>query len=119
MVVEKSSDTQSLLSKSNDTAYESIESNPPSDEFDGEQVVVKSEEDLSLFAIACILSTAFAYGCIMTTLFLITLPVECERIEYQHGSKMPKSVALGIFVAIAGLTQLVSPLVGMFSDTFR
>ena len=74
--------------------------------------------ELSLWMISCILSTAFSYGCIMTTLFLITLPVECSRIEKQHPD-VPKSVALGIFVSIAGLTQLISPLVGMLSDTYR
>jgi MFS family permease len=79
---------------------------------------VKEAPHLTLFNIACILSTAFSYGCIMTTLFLITLPVECERIEKQHPD-IPKSVALGIFVAIAGLTQLFSPLIGMLSDTYH
>ena len=53
----------------------------------------------------------------MTTLFLITLPVECERVNRQHPD-IPKSVALGIFVAIAGVTQLVSPLVGRLSDSY-
>jgi hypothetical protein len=76
------------------------------------------ERQLPLWHITCILSTSFSYGCIMTTLFIITLPVECERIEKQHPN-IPKSVALGIFVAIAGVTQLVSPLVGMLSDTYR
>mmetsp|Transcript_4422 Transcript_4422/g.12707 ORF Transcript_4422/g.12707 Transcript_4422/m.12707 type:complete len:177 (-) Transcript_4422:34-564(-) len=50
-----------------------------------------AEELLSVWTITCILSTAFAYGCIMTTLFLITLPVECERIEQQFPT-IPKSV---------------------------
>lgn len=68
--------------------------------------------------IICILSTAFAYGCILTTLFLITLPLECERIQKQHPS-IPKSVSLGVFVAIAGVTQLISPLAGMLSDTYK
>eukprot|EP00537_Pseudo-nitzschia_pungens_P004996 CAMPEP_0172363628 /NCGR_PEP_ID=MMETSP1060-20121228/6925_1 /TAXON_ID=37318 /ORGANISM="Pseudo-nitzschia pungens, Strain cf. cingulata" /LENGTH=594 /DNA_ID=CAMNT_0013086399 /DNA_START=40 /DNA_END=1824 /DNA_ORIENTATION=+ len=77
-----------------------------------------AEELLSVWTITCILSTAFAYGCIMTTLFLITLPVECERIEQQFPT-IPKSVALGCFVAISGFTQLVSPLAGMLSDTYR
>jgi MFS family permease len=67
--------------------------------------------------IVCILSTAFSYGCILTTLFLITLPMECQRIHIQH-STVPKSVALGAFVAIAGVTQLISPLVGHLSDTY-
>jgi MFS family permease len=73
---------------------------------------------LSLISIASILSTAFSYGCILTTLFLLILPIECERIESENPS-MPKSVALGIFVGIAGVTQLISPLIGMMSDTYR
>jgi hypothetical protein len=76
------------------------------------------ERLMSIFSLACVLSTAFAYGCVLTTLFLITLPVECERINQQHPN-VPKSVALGAFVSIAGVTQLVSPLVGALSDTFR
>jgi hypothetical protein len=45
---------------------------------------------LSIWTIICILSTSFAYGCIMTTLFLITLPIECDRIE--NNTAIPKSV---------------------------
>jgi len=78
-----------------------------------------TEDDglLSTWTITCILSTSFAYGCITTTLFLITLPIECERIE--KNTNIPKSVALGCFVAIAGITQLITPLAGMLSDTYR
>lgn len=50
------------------------------------------EKLLSVLEISCILSSAFAYGCVMTTLFLITLPVECERIEREFPS-IPKSVS--------------------------
>lgn len=76
-----------------------------------------SEDALPIFTIVSILSTAFSYGCILTTLFIITLPVECDRINKEHPD-IPKSVALGNFVAIAGVTQLVSPLVGRLSDTY-
>ena len=74
-------------------------------------------DEMSVYTIAAILSTAFSYGCIMTTLFLITLPVECERVNLQHNN-IPKSVALGIFVTIAGVTQLISPIVGRLSDSY-
>ena len=67
--------------------------------------------------IAAILSTAFTYGCIFTTLFIVTMPVECNRIQQQHPN-IQKSVSLGLFIAIAGTLQLISPLVGMMSDTF-
>ena len=52
----------------------------------------KDKELLPLWTIICILSSSFAYGCIMTTLFLITLPIECERIEKQNPN-IPKSVS--------------------------
>mmetsp|Transcript_52189 Transcript_52189/g.53166 ORF Transcript_52189/g.53166 Transcript_52189/m.53166 type:complete len:553 (-) Transcript_52189:120-1778(-) len=78
---------------------------------------IDDEGFLSIWTIICILSTSFAYGCITTTLFLITLPIECERIE--KNTKIPKSVALGCFVAIAGITQLITPLAGSLSDNYR
>ena len=79
---------------------------------------IHEETLMNPWEIVFILSTAFSYGCILTTLFLITLPVECSRIEHEHPN-IPKAVALGIFVAIAGVTQLVSPLVGQLSDMYR
>ena len=78
-----------------------------------------STQTMSLWNMTAVLSTSFGYGCIMTTLFLITLPIECERISIATHGATPKSIALGIFVAIAGLTQLVSPLVGRLSDTYE
>jgi len=74
---------------------------------------------MPLWNMTAILTTAFCYGCIMTTLFLITLPIECERISVNSNGNTPKSVALGAFVAIAGFTQLVSPLIGRLSDTYE
>jgi hypothetical protein len=53
----------------------------------------EKEEHLPIWTLSCILSTSFAYGCIMTTLFLITLPVECQRIEKQNPN-VPKSVCV-------------------------
>ena len=77
------------------------------DEDDDALLLVKSKEEkqLPIWTLICILSTAFAYGCIMTTLFIITLPVECQLIEEseENQSNIPKSVALGFFVSIAGL----------------
>jgi hypothetical protein len=86
------------------------------DAIEEELMDLDPRELLSLSTITCVLSTAFAYGCIMTTLFMITLPIECERI--QNDWKTPKALALGVFVALAGLTQLISPFVGTLSDTY-
>lgn len=93
-----------LLDEENDADWESLGGS-------------ESENSLSLFTLISILSTAFSYGCILTTLFLITLPIECNRVHKEHPD-IPKSVALGNFVAIAGVTQLISPLVGRLSDTY-
>jgi hypothetical protein len=82
------------------TSLISVDDSNPAGAIDGdsnikdESSVNNKEDDLSLWTIACILSTSFAYGCIMTTLFLITLPMECERIEKQHPT-IPKSVRFG------------------------
>jgi MFS family permease len=120
-------DRQSLLfHQSKDQTYNSIDSqsphqldgfdleSPSSSQYDSEVI----EHAMPLWTIVCILSTAFSYGCILTTLFLITLPVECARIQATH-PEIHKSVALGVFVAIAGVTQLISPLVGRCSDMYR
>ncbi|GFH60564.1 hypothetical protein CTEN210_17040 [Chaetoceros tenuissimus] len=86
----------------------------------------KSRHDLPLmtsFSLVALLSTAFSYGCIMTTLFLLTLPIECQRIEQETSEyssvAIRKSIALGIFAAIAGVSQLVSPIIGLISDKYE
>lgn len=105
----------------NQVVYDSVQS--LNEEMDG---IEEGEEDtkrinlklLTTWEMICILSSAFSYGCIMTTYFIATLPVECERIQ-KGNPNIPKSVALGLFVSIAGFTQLISPLVGRLSDKFQ
>jgi MFS family permease len=114
--------------ESRDSMIRHVESNnegEENDDVDDWDIIAKSnlttnekDELLPVFTIVAILSTAFSYGCVLTTLFLITLPIECERINVSAGNT-PKSVALGIFVAIAGITQLISPLVGRLSDSYE
>mmetsp|Transcript_23846 Transcript_23846/g.34704 ORF Transcript_23846/g.34704 Transcript_23846/m.34704 type:complete len:627 (+) Transcript_23846:174-2054(+) len=85
----------------------------------------KEEEKMNPLAMIAILSTAFAYGLIVTTTFLVILPLECARIEIDHitttndtSSSLfySKSISLAFFVSLAGLTQLVSPIFGLLSD---
>lgn len=107
------------ISKSPTPANENGDNNDSLEEDDEWELLNPPEDNsLSTWDIIAILSMAFSYGCIMTTLFLITLPLECDRIEQQHPG-IPKSIALGIFVAISGVTNLISPLIGMLSDTYR
>jgi len=56
-------------------------------------------------------SFCFANGLLLCTYFIITLPLESARI-----SEDLKSLYLGCFIAIAGLTQLMCPIIGMLSD---
>jgi len=85
-----------------------------------DDLIQGENHNMSSLSICAVLSTAFSYGCIMTTLFLLTLPIICERIESEsavyYGHTISKSMALGVFAVIAGLTQLFCPLVGMMSD---
>lgn len=91
---------------------------PKKDGISGEKGFRDEQKHLDLWKIVAILSTAFAYGCIMTTLFLITLPVECQRIQREYPT-IQKSISLALFVAIAGVTQLITPMIGMLSDTYQ
>ena len=59
----------------------------------------EGEKILPIWNIICILSSSFAYGCIMTTLFVITLPIECERIERENLG-IPKSVRTTMYSAM-------------------
>eukprot|EP00594_Rhizosolenia_setigera_P003767 CAMPEP_0178940216 /NCGR_PEP_ID=MMETSP0789-20121207/676_1 /TAXON_ID=3005 /ORGANISM="Rhizosolenia setigera, Strain CCMP 1694" /LENGTH=525 /DNA_ID=CAMNT_0020619211 /DNA_START=183 /DNA_END=1761 /DNA_ORIENTATION=- len=54
---------------------------------------------------------------------LLVLPLECERIsstmgaaEFKEEDKATASLYLGLFVFLAGLTQLICPIVGKLSD---
>jgi len=73
------------------------------------------EQILPSYQIVGLLSTAVAYGCILSTLFLLTLPMECQSIADDSKSS---SLALSVLVATAGLTQLIGPVTGRISDEF-
>ena len=66
--------------------------------------------------IAMMLSVAAAYGAIIGTFFLLTLPMECSRMSVDGSVK---SINLGIFIFVAGLTQLASPIIGLASDSLN
>jgi hypothetical protein len=74
------------------------------------------------FAITAILSTCFSYSCMMTTFFILTGPIECQRIEDEtrkyYSYTVSKSIALGGFAVLAGLAQLITPLIGLLSDCY-
>eukprot|EP00471_Norrisiella_sphaerica_P005988 CAMPEP_0184487760 /NCGR_PEP_ID=MMETSP0113_2-20130426/10318_1 /TAXON_ID=91329 /ORGANISM="Norrisiella sphaerica, Strain BC52" /LENGTH=390 /DNA_ID=CAMNT_0026870163 /DNA_START=429 /DNA_END=1598 /DNA_ORIENTATION=- len=71
-------------------------------------------EPLGMFQIICINFFAFPYSFILSTMGILTLPVECARMFPERKGEM-----LGIMLGIAGVSQLICPLVGYFSDRCR
>mmetsp|Transcript_19112 Transcript_19112/g.38642 ORF Transcript_19112/g.38642 Transcript_19112/m.38642 type:complete len:449 (+) Transcript_19112:39-1385(+) len=54
---------------------------------------------------------AFPYSLILSTMGLVTLPLEVEMMYPEN-----KGLMLGVMLGVAGISQLVCPLVGYFSD---
>eukprot|EP00294_Goniomonas_avonlea_P005038 CAMPEP_0114568672 /NCGR_PEP_ID=MMETSP0114-20121206/16188_1 /TAXON_ID=31324 /ORGANISM="Goniomonas sp, Strain m" /LENGTH=91 /DNA_ID=CAMNT_0001755441 /DNA_START=3 /DNA_END=275 /DNA_ORIENTATION=- len=69
------------------------------------------KEHLSIFRLAALNAFVLVYGALVASMGVIILPKEMERMfEAQH------AIYLGIFVGLAGFSQLVCPLAGFFSD---
>jgi len=66
---------------------------------------------LSFARINCILCFNFANGVLLGSYMLLILPLESQRIDFAN-----RSVILGVLMCISGVTQLVTPLVGLLSD---
>ena len=66
---------------------------------------------LPLLKLLPLLLFSFPNGLLLCTYFLLTLPLESYRM-----SPPLKSVCLAAFIAISGLTQLMCPAVGWWSD---
>jgi len=67
--------------------------------------------DRSLFHIFGINAFAFAYGILIATFGLITLPLEAEHLWPEK-----HAILLAIFLGICGISQLSGPIAGFFSD---
>jgi len=66
---------------------------------------------LSYRRITMMNSFAFAYSLILSTMGLVTLPMEVEMMYPEN-----KGLMLGVMLGVAGISQLICPLVGYFSD---
>jgi hypothetical protein len=53
----------------------------------------------------------FAYGVLIATYGLITLPIESERFDPDN-----HAILVAFFMGLAGVSQLSGPLAGYFSD---
>lgn len=77
---------------------------------------------MSNLEIAAVLSYAAAYACVTNTFFLLTGPVECRRIENEstkyYSYSVNKSLALGGFAFLAGSSQLITPILGLITDSY-
>lgn len=104
-------------------AIDSDQNNGINSEYNGKHESHKDHPTMKHTAILSILSTSFAYTNIMTTFFLLTGPLECTRIEEEtskyYSYTISKSIALGGFAGLAGLSQLITPLIGLLSDCYN
>jgi len=64
-----------------------------------------------LTRIALMLSFNFTNGVLLASYMLLMLPMESERIDPDN-----RSTVLGSLMFIAGITQLINPLIGLASD---
>jgi MFS family permease len=80
--------------------------------FDEDQLSKEGIRDLC--SIIALTSLNFAYGSIGSTMGLHTLPAEALRMFPETSS-----LALGIFLGINGLSQLICPILGNVSDAWE
>lgn len=73
-----------------------------------------TKESLSFCSLFSLVVFSFANGNILSTYFLITLPIESMRIAERDEAL--KSIYLGSLIALAGVSQLICPFVGLVSD---
>jgi len=66
---------------------------------------------LTLMELAFLFAFALGNGSLIGSYFLITLPMEAKRMDKERAA-----MYLGGFVCIAGITQLICPVVGLYSD---
>ena len=79
----------------------------------GEEIPVN--KTYSTFRICAMIAPGFSWGFVSTTMLLLTLPLECQRVGGTTDDSS-SSIYLAMFIFLAGLTQLVCPLVGKLSD---
>lgn len=72
---------------------------------------VDNKPDLSFLKLCGINAFALSYGLCFANFGIILLPKETERLWPEH-----QGIMLGVLLGIAGLSQIVSPLVGVYSD---
>jgi MFS family permease len=88
-----------------------IEEGAAAEEEVGEEKEMEMPPDRSLLHLFGINSFAFAYGLLIATFGLITLPLEAERLWPEK-----HALLLAVFLAICGVSQLSGPVAGYFSD---
>lgn len=66
---------------------------------------------VSFLRINCMLCLNLANGVLLASYMLLVLPLESQRIDNEA-----RSVVLATLMFIAGVTQLISPMVGLISD---
>mmetsp|Transcript_22183 Transcript_22183/g.27101 ORF Transcript_22183/g.27101 Transcript_22183/m.27101 type:complete len:462 (+) Transcript_22183:150-1535(+) len=67
--------------------------------------------ELSKLELVKLFNFAFGNGTLLSSYFIVTLPIESKRISQEKSAAI-----LGGFIFVAGITQLINPVVGLLSD---
>ena len=78
---------------------------------DDDPLLEKKKLETGTFTIFCMTIFNFAYGCVSTTMGLFILPAEAVRLFPED-----ESMALGCFLLVIGVSQLICPYTGLVSD---
>lgn len=100
--------------------HDSIEGKSYGNGCDKEEGVSSSSEEksLSILRIFAMLAPGFSWGCIATTMVLLTLPLESQRVNTSFNDTEGNitSLLLALFVFLGGVTELLCPVMGKMSD---
>jgi len=89
------------------------DANQPGDES------LSDKERIPFARLFAMLAPAFAWGAVATTMVLLTLPLECQRVASTFSgdpNDNTSSLFLALFIFLGGLTELLCPIMGKLSD---
>ena len=95
----------------NDTEVLSFDMNFSTDDELCDIELVQPSNRLTIMELVGMFAFHFCNGILISSFFIITLPIESKLISSDN-----RAIVLACFVAISGLSQLICPIVGLYSD---